>query len=352
MSKRKRHSAGQTNSHQIEWLKHRTGYPSPEEREAIIRLRQEVSAELIKMMVMKVDPERPRAQALYKKYGQEEVERAIKMIDSVMNLPPLIANEARSYREYRQRYARFGAGLKFYSSKEMKDLLHVYAEQYINGENAEVTDFLLTGWREWDDITPPAIPLRPAEFANTQIASYPAPINELLEWGDDLKRSHDFEDESKYLQWKKLIPALTRMALDPNLLNGWPSERSSWASWHAIHALGNLKAWDSAPALAQLANLENDWLSDHLPHIWADMGLEVEPSLWMILEDSSASAKQRGLAAEALYNLTEDNEAMENKIITGFEKILNNRKVFDTTVNAISLRSCARWMQLKTPWKP
>jgi hypothetical protein len=124
------------------------------------------------------------------------------------------------------------------------------------------------------------------------------------------------------------------MALDPGLLNGWPAEKASWAPWHAIHALGDLQAWESAPALAGLADLENDWLSDHLPHIWADMGMEVEPSLWMILEDPFASAKRRGLAAESLSIMTEDNEAMETKVIRGFEKILGNTKTFDPSVNA------------------
>jgi hypothetical protein len=152
-----------------------------------------------------------------------------------------------------------------------------------------------------------------------------------------LKRSHEFADETEWEQWKKFIPALTRMALDPGLLNGWPSEASSWAPWHAIHALGELKAWESAPALAQLADLENDWLSDHLPHIWADMGLEVEPSLWMILENTSASAKQRGLAAQSLQMMAEDSEPIETKVITGFERILKNEKSFDPTVNAYIL---------------
>lgn len=124
------------------------------------------------------------------------------------------------------------------------------------------------------------------------------------------------------------------MALDPALLGGWPSENASWAPWHAVHALGELQAWESAPALAVLAHRENDWLSDHLPHIWADMGAEVEPSLWMILEDTSASAKQRGLAADSLYLMTDDNEAMRLKLVRGFDKLLGNAQVFNPTVNA------------------
>ena len=135
------------------------------------------------------------------------------------------------------------------------------------------------------------------------------------------------------MQWKRFILALTRMALDPGLLSGWPSERASWAPWHAIHALGNLQAWESAPALAELADLENDWLSDHLPHIWADMGMEVEPTLWMILETHSSSTKRRGLAAESLFMMTEESDAISDKAIHGFEKILRNTSNVDSTLN-------------------
>ena len=335
MSKRKRHQTSPTQTHQIEWLKHRTGYPSPEEREAIIRLRREITAEFIALMIAKAGPEDPRSLALYKKYGREEVQHVIQTIDDAMDFPSPIAEDAQSYREYRHRYARFGAGLKFFTQKEIDDLYIKYGEQLKNGDDEnEMDKLLLMGWRNWEDITPPAIPPRPVEYVRPQPASYSAPINELLEWGDDLKRFYNFENEIEHTQWKKNIPALTRMALDPGLLNGWPSEKASWAPWHAIHTLGNLKAWESAPALAQLANLENDWLSDHLPHIWAEMGREVEPTLWMILEDASALTKQRGLAAEALYMMTDENEAMENKVVKGFEKILQNSKTFNPSLNS------------------
>lgn len=337
MSKRKRHSAKPTAPPQIEWLKHRTGYPSAMEREAIIQLRKELSAELLMMMFTKVGPENPLAQALSKKYGREEVQRSMYKMDEAMEMPSLIADDAHSYRDYRQRYSRFGAGLKFYTSAELDNLYGKYAEQFKEGGKNEAEKLLLMGWREWDDITPPAIPQRPVDYISPVPASYPAPINELLDWGDDLKRSYDFEDESEWAQWKKHIPALTRMALDPGLLNGWPSEKSSWAPWHAIHALGELEAWESAPALASLADLENDWLSDHLPHIWADMGMEVEPSLWMILENTSSSTKQRGLAVQSLQMMAEDSQPIKVKVVAGFGKILKNEKSFDPILNAYIL---------------
>ena len=265
------------------------------------------------------------------------MQRAIRIFNEAMEMPSFISDDARSYRDYRQRFGRFGAGLKFFTAKELDDLYIKYAEKLKEGGENEVEKLLLTGWREWEDITPPAVPPRPADYAAPQPASYNEPINILLEWGDNLNRSHQHADEAEYIQWGKHIPALTRMALDPGLLNGWPAEKPSWASWHAIHILGILQAWESAPVLAQLADLENDWLSDHLPHIWADMGREVEPTLWMILENTSASAKQRGLAAQSLQMITEENELLETIVIDGFEKILQNEKSFDPILNAYLL---------------
>lgn len=338
MSKHRRQAVKRTGTAQIEWLKHRAGYPSPEEREQIILLRKELMLELVKLMAMGEKPDKHRVHRLADKYGAQEVERATKTIGEILNLSTLIADDAKSYRDYRHRYARFGAGLRYYTNREKDELYesHVKAlrEAGKPGETNELDKLLLYGWRDWEDITPPAVPPRPEDFNAPQPAAYPAPINELLEWGADLHRSHKFTDEADFAHWRKHIPALTRMALDPGLLNGWPAERESWAPWHAIHALGALQAWESAPALAPLADLEDDWLSDHLPHIWADMGREVEPSLWMILENPSASIKQRGLAAESLHQLAEDNNAMGYKIVRGFEKILGNTKSFDPSVNA------------------
>jgi hypothetical protein len=345
MSKRRRHAQKQLDISQIEWLKHRTGYPTPEERDKIIRLRQELSLELIQLAVMGVEPDDSRIHALVKKYGAEEVERATQVFGESMSRQSLVADDAFSYRDYRLRYARFGDGQKFYTAQEvdelfishmdqLKDMLLKYTGYKTPTPENDLNKLLLISWNEWKDITPPAPPPRPADFQAPQPASYPAPIHELLDWGDDLNRSYQFADETDYTLWRKLIPTLTRMALDPGLLNGWPAESASWAPWHAIHMLGNLQAWESAPTLAKLADLENDWLSDHLPHIWAEMGMEVEPSLWMILENPSASVKQRGLAAQGLSMMAEEDDAMEIKVIKGFEKILGNDKTFDPTVNA------------------
>lgn len=342
MNRRKKHFARPADSPNIEWLKHRKGYPPPDEREQIIQMRKELASELLMLMFSHPNANNPRMRMLAKKYGEVEITRALEMLQQGLKLPSIIADDAYSYREYRKRYGQFGEGLKFLSSKELATAYLENAEALAMEEDSEAARLLLIGWRDWDDITPPAIPSRPADFSAPAPATYPAPINELLEWGDDLSRELLFEDEAEKMSWKKSIPALTRMALDLGLVNGWSSEKASWAPWHAIHALGSLQAWESAPALASLADLENDWLSDHLPHIWADMGKDAEPSLWMILETTSASAKQRGLAAESLQMLSSDNEALQERVIEGFEKMLRNETSFNPTLNAYLLHSLAK----------
>jgi hypothetical protein len=345
MSKRKRRAGKSKPVTQIEWLNNRTGYPSLEEREKIIELRQELSVELIRRAVLGIKPDDAQIHSLVRKYGAQEVERATRAFRESVDRASLVADDASTYRDYRLRFARFGEGLQFYSAREVDELYKNNMEQLAQSvlkragakmptpEN-DINRLLLIGWNDWKDLTPPAPPPRPADFDASEPASYSAPIDELLEWGDDLHRSHSFMNENEYMHWRKYIPALTRMGLDPALLGGWPSENPSWAPWHAIHALGALQAWESAPALAELADRDNDWLSDHLPHIWADMGPEVEPALWMILEDRSASAKQRGLAANSLYLMAEENDATHFKLVRGFDKLLGNVQIYNPTVNA------------------
>ena len=339
MSKRKRAQHKAAWKSEIEWLNHRTGYPTPEEREAIIEMRKELSVKMIGLFVGNRKENEPAIRAMISQYGPEEVELSVNQLRERMQIVR-VAEDARQCREYRLGFALFGAGLQYYSSSEREKLHEERDELFIKqvaesgdiiqSKESEVGQSILIGWQDWADITPLAAPTRPADFTPPAPGSYSPPVSELLEYGPDLQKEYDFSDP----KWRKAIPTLTRMALDPGLLNGWPGESSSWAPWHAVHMLALLEAGESAPALAQLADLEDDWLSDHLPHIWADMGAEAIPSLWVILGDKKATAKARGLAAEALFNLAEDDDAMTLLVAKGFGKILQRETDFDPRVNA------------------
>lgn len=67
---RKRHAARP--AAKIDWLEHRTGYPSPQEREAIIDRRSQLRLELIGLIVRDQLPDSPAGRRLVEKYGEEE----------------------------------------------------------------------------------------------------------------------------------------------------------------------------------------------------------------------------------------------------------------------------------------
>jgi hypothetical protein len=339
MSKRKHSQNKPAWKSEIEWLNHREGYPNAAERTAIIEMREELSVRLIEFFIRKSNPNDPRYRAVIDQYGPQEVEMALDRMRDRMQFPRT-KNEAHEQREYRQGFALFGADRPFHPAGERQKLyesrddlvIQAVKERgvFLREDEDPVGQSLLIGWQNWADITPRAIPVRPSDYSCPAPGSYTPPVSELLDYGPNLEKNYDFNDP----RWKKAIPALTRMALDPGLLEGWPGENASWAPWHAAHLLGLLEAWESAPALAELADMQSDWLSDHLPHIWADMGAEVLPTLWMLAEDPNASTKLRGLAAEALFMLAEEDEAMTRLVAKGFEKILKRKAKFDPTLNA------------------
>ncbi len=280
MSRRKRHQERGAEAGQIEWLKHRTGFPTAEEREKFIQLRDQLSSEIIALAVSGAGRNDSRLQSLINRYGKEEVARAEKAFREGIDMPSRVADDARSFREYRLRYSRFGAGLPFLTVQQLDELYDKHVQRYLAetgradppAEAVDVEKLLLMNWRNWEDITPPAIPARPEDHRAPQPGSYSGSIAELLEWGNDLDRHHDFANEQEYLQWKRFIPALTRMALDRGLVGGWPSASASWAPWHAIHALGILKPgnrllhWRSLPILKMTGYLTTCRISGQ---IWA-----------------------------------------------------------------------------------
>src|SRR5512134_3195406 len=105
MTRRRRNPTRLQAEGQIEWLKHRTGYPSVEEREQIIRLRQELTAQLILLGISNVSTGDRRYHALINKYGAEEIQRMEQRLREGLDIPSRVADDAKSYREYRLRYS-------------------------------------------------------------------------------------------------------------------------------------------------------------------------------------------------------------------------------------------------------
>ena len=332
-------------SQSIPWLEHRAGFPSETERQLLIHRREDLDNELLPIMLDNFDPDGPKMIKLVDKYGWDEVDRAIKSFSNSMHRPSFIADEAAALREYRHRYACFGGQRPFYSYQDLDvlldEILRLNIDRHKSGyiqskkpREIELDNLLLTGWRSWEDITPPAVPSRPSDFKSPTPAVYRDPVAGLLTWGTDLDMERITDEAEQPERWLSQLPALERMALDPGLLDGWPGDPGSWAHWHALQLLGSLEAWQSVPALAALSGRSNDWLSDQLPGAWARMGLAVEPILWVFLEDVQAQTNRRGLAAEALTLLADDEPRLSGKIAQGFGQIVQKAQPCDPTLNA------------------
>ncbi len=327
----------------IPWLEHRRGYPSDEEREKIIERRKQLRGELLALMVMKKGPSSPEGRELIKKYGDEEINRMLRFFPQGPRFRLTEADEAKAYRRYRLRFARFGGERPFLSRSEYQRLDDEHAtltmkrwenllgwsegggEAY-SAEDAkrdeerirELTDLLFLDLELYDDLLPPSPPPRPEDYSAPPPGKYPDPVAELLEWGDDLSYKRVLEAAmADRERWRACIGDLTRMVLDPGLLDGWPSEASSWAPWHALYMLSAVDAWEVALSLADLTDHPNDWLSDLLPEVWAAMD-GVEMVLWMLLDDAGAASYRRALAVHALAFLAHDDPDVYFKIADGF----------------------------------
>ena len=329
----------------IPWLEHREGFPTEAERQALIRRREALQDELLPLLLDGLEPDDPPARRLVRKYGWEEVERAVDVLEEARELPSFVADEATFFRLYRHRFARFGGQRPFYQGQELEAIQEEHLGYYLeriksdphakmNPREKEIEDLLLAGWRTWEDITPPAAPPRPAGFRSPAPASYREPLASILAWGTDLDWKRIEGEAGHAERWSRRAHELERMALDPGLLDGWPGEAQSWAPWHALQLLGALGAWQSIPALARLSGCPNDWLSDLLPDVWARMGMEAEPVLWMVLEDTASPPARRGLAAEALTLLVEQEPLLSGKMARGFGQLLQKTLPGDPALNA------------------
>jgi hypothetical protein len=83
-----------------------------------------------------------------------------------------------------------------------------------------------------------------------------------------MKTMPDFSQEA---QWRNVLPELSQMAVDLGLVNGWSGKPASWTPYHALTVLGHLQATAFAAALLPLISVKDDWLSDRLPDIWAQI---------------------------------------------------------------------------------
>ncbi len=319
---------------------HATGYPSPEERLRIVERRDRLVRELISLFALG-KPKDAQLEKLTREYGESEVLRVNDILHRQFQRSRFLVDEPESYRHYRLGFARFGGTRRFLSAEEHGQLIYEHGLLFAQREfkapfslkpsprEEELRNLLRMDWQFWEDITPPDVPPRPADFPAP--ASYPPPLADILAWGWDLDPQRIIREQSN---WQAYPIQLERIVFDESLRSGWPGEPASWAPRHALHLLGALRVFSVARRLVNLFNLPNDWLSDCLPDVWAQMGAPAEISLWDILDDPQCHPDQRGLACAGLRDLVENKSLPRLSTLRALAERLSPARDYDPTVNA------------------
>ncbi len=321
-------------------------YPTPAERKRIIRRRDKLLKELIELLVTRPPAEhRDGIGRLVRAYGAAEVTIVLDSFQKSTQRP-FVGEEAGLYRDYRLAFARFGGERRFLGKPEYEELVYEHTLLATKREwksllrrgpskrERELRNLLLLDERTWDDITPPAPPPRPPDFAAPPVDSYPPRLKKLLKlsWKADEKAMA--ARVGRAANWKPFIPDLERMILDKGLLSGWPVEPPSWAPLHALCLLGHLRAHQSAGRLLPLMDQEDDWLSDLLPSIWAEMGPQAAEPLWAYIQDRQHNPEQRGNVMIGLRKLAEKHRPYRREIVEGLSQLLDDAPGGDGTANA------------------
>ncbi len=311
-------------------LVEKEGYPVPEEREAILRRRGEIMREMISdMLVNSGIHQQARGRQFIEKFGARDTAAVLNAMQRSFTRPEPFAEDAWLYRQYRHAYARFGGGRPFLCYKDYEAGTAEWGKIAARREmlplklapsrrERELQDQLLTPPALWEDLLPPSPPPRPAEFAAPSAQQYQGPERDLLDWGPDLDLKRIQRSARDAARWQPALTDLARMALDEGLLAGWPGEPAAWAPYHALHLLGAMRAAEYTAPLLALARRENDWLSDLLPEVWAQMGESVMPALWAILANDDDIPEPRALAASGLQKLAQARPALRAAVVQGF----------------------------------
>jgi hypothetical protein len=322
-----------------------SSYPSPAERERIIRRRDQLLDRLIKMLVVHPDDPR-RIDSLLRRYGPQEVAVVANAIQRRSESTQMIGEEPAIYREYRRTFARFGGDRPFLTVKEYDALASEHARLYgkrqfksairrgPGARERELEDLLLGGASLWEDITPPAVPPRPRDFSAPAPGNYGYPVRALLDWGWDLDEERLTHNARNVTRWRRAVPDLVRMALDEGLLNGWPGEPSSWAPYHALLMLGQLRAHEAAGRLFPLFEQENDWLSDRLAVVWGQMGPQAEPPLWDYASDVRHEPECRAIVFLGLALVAENYASRRGHVVNRLAGLLQSASARDREANA------------------
>jgi hypothetical protein len=282
------------------------------------------------------------AHDLVNQYGPYEVRYVLGKYQEFTR-PSFLVDEATVYRHYRWLFAQFGGDRPFLSKQaydaairaEIKDAERLQRMVLGISDPADIMESdRLTHLTYASDITPPAVPPKPADFTAPTPYGYSYPLKSLLNLGWQLDESAIAPHLARMSKWRKVLPELSRMATDPGLLHGWPGEKASWAPYHALTLIGHAQQPEFAAGLLDLLLEEDDWLSDRLPDVWAQMGPDAAVPLWQGLQELAYEDNKLAVLVAGLLKITQSHPDQFEATVRQFVNMLDAGTAEHADLNA------------------
>ncbi len=339
-------------------------YPSPSARRRIRQRRAELIEELGALLGTTLYPE-PGVKSSFAaglvdlagRYGMDEVTRILEFLqERTAEKRDITVGEAFHRRRYRAMFARYGGGQPYlptaeFDERQMQLMMEWFAARVPGVARGRLTpqrreqleDGTLAHVAYCQDILPPAVPPRPADYQAPEPGRYERPAADVLGWGLDdhllgggqgVNTGAAAVALSDGQDWRSAAPDLARMAVDEGLVCGWPADAAAWAPYHALLLLGHLGASEEAAALRPLLCYPDDWLSDQLAETWGQMGAGTLPALWRLLDDRALSQKQRAPVVHALRRVAEGHPSARDAVVAGLVARLTADEDVEDTLNA------------------
>ena len=318
---------------------HSKPYPTSEERVRVMERRQALLDELMAPRFWLRPEERPQhIERLNREYGSDEVQRMMAISEE------LAGQTGKSrYERCLDLYCRFGGGRRLVKPGEHSDLSarQAWLKGYKKSGDPPLTpaqeerlkaltDLLMRDWPLWDDLVPENPPAEmPERIEITH--NYPPPLDRLLAMG----KRHDVDRICQEVQLKEAhIPGLIRMALDKELLWAPRDAPKVYAPTHAVQLLRMIGAEEAAEPLLGLLDLDQDWVGEELPDVYAGIGSAAIPHLQAYLADPEQYAFARIRAAHTLKEIATAHPAERDRVVAILHEHLRQGRQVDRTLNA------------------
>jgi hypothetical protein len=172
--------------------------------------------------------------------------------------------------------------------------------------------------------------------------SYPAPLDTLLERGDDRGFSRDPAEWPDYVGELGLgpghVPELARMVADDELNLAPTDDSRVWAPLHAWRALGQLRAADGVePLIGYLdtaSERDEDLALEQIPVVLAMIGRPALEPLVRFLGDAGHELWARVAAASALGKLAAEDPSTRDEVVAALASALERHAEQDDMLNA------------------